>query len=85
MPEISSFYGVVISMYPGDHNPPHFHVRYNEYRAIVEIEDGLVTGEMPSRALKFVFEWRDHHKEELMDNWNNLQKGVSVVKIKPLK
>ena len=28
MPEISRFYGIVISMYYDDHNPPHFHVRY---------------------------------------------------------
>ena len=85
MPEISSFYGIVISMYPGDHNPPHFHVRYNEYRAIVEIENEIVTGEMPNRALKFVFEWLNLHRKEMMDNWNKLQNGIAVVKIKPLE
>ena len=85
MPEISCFYGIIISMYPGDHNPPHFHVRYNEFRAIIEIEDKTVIGEMPNRALKIVFEWLDIHKKELMDNWNKLQKGKSIVKIKPLE
>ena len=85
MPEVCSFYGIIISMYPGDHNPPHFHVRYNEFRAIIEIETGNVIGEMPNRALKIVFEWLDIHKKELMDNWNKLQKGKSVAKIKPLE
>ena len=85
MPEISSFYGIVISMYPGDHNPPHFHVRYNDYRAIIEIEGEIVTGEMPNRALKFVFEWLGLHRDEMMDNWNKLQNGIAVVKIKPLE
>lgn len=85
MPEVSSFYGIIISMYPGDHNPPHFHVRYNEFRAIIEIEDKKVIGEMPNRALKIVFEWLDIHKEELIDNWNKLQKGRPIVKIKPLE
>lgn len=85
MPEVSSFYGIIISMYPGDHNPPHFHVRYNEFRAIIEIEDKKVIGEMPNRALKIVFEWLDIHKEELIDNWNELQKGRPIVKIKPLE
>jgi len=28
MPEISRFLGIVITMYFNDHNPPHFHVRY---------------------------------------------------------
>ena len=85
MPEISSFYGIVISMYPEDHNPPHFHVRYNEFRAMIEIETRNVIGELPNRALRIVLEWLDLHETELMNNWKNLQKGKSVVKIKPLE
>lgn len=33
MPELSRFLGIAILMYFNDHNPPHFHVKYNEYRA----------------------------------------------------
>lgn len=36
MPEICRFYGIIITMYLPDHNPPHFHVRYNEFRATIE-------------------------------------------------
>ena len=32
MPEISRFYGIVIKMYFGDHQPPHFHAEYGERR-----------------------------------------------------
>ncbi len=84
MPEISKFYGIVISMYPNDHNPPHFHVKYEEYRAIVEIKTGLIIGEMPRRALNIVFEWLDVRKDELLDNWEKLQNGESANKVKPL-
>ena len=45
MPEICHFYGIVITMYLPDHNPPHFHVRYNEYRATIDIQTGKVTGQ----------------------------------------
>lgn len=40
MPTISMFYGNIIRMYyaPGEHNPPHFHVYYNEYKATVSID-----------------------------------------------
>jgi hypothetical protein len=31
MPEISRFLGIVISMYFDEHNPPHFHIQYNEF------------------------------------------------------
>lgn len=33
MPEISNFYGIIIYMFPQEHNPPHFHVKYNEFKA----------------------------------------------------
>ena len=28
MPEISRFFGIIIFMYFDEHNPPHFHVKY---------------------------------------------------------
>jgi len=38
MPELSRFLGMTIAMYFKDHNPPHFHVLYNEFDAEI-IED----------------------------------------------
>ncbi|MGH9801008.1 MAG: DUF4160 domain-containing protein, partial [Blastocatellia bacterium] len=32
MPVVSRFFGIIISMYYNDHQPPHFHIRYAEYR-----------------------------------------------------
>ena len=37
MPEISRFYGIIVYMYFDDQNPPHFHVEYSEYDAMIEI------------------------------------------------
>ena len=71
-------------MYLADHNPPHFHVRYNEYHATVAIQTGRVTGQMPRRALHLVFEWLDQHKEELMSNWERMENGETLVEINPL-
>ena len=56
MPEISRFYGIIITMFINEHNPPHFHVRYMEHRALIDIENGTITGTMPRRALKLVYE-----------------------------
>ena len=55
MPEISSFYGIVIYMYK-EHQPPHFHVWYNEYQCEITIKDGIITGQLPRRAARLVFE-----------------------------
>ena len=85
MPEISRFYGIVIYMYIADHNPPHFHIWYDDYKATMTITDGIVTGSLPLRAIKMVYEWLDLHKEELMENWERLSNRESANKIEPLK
>jgi len=35
MPEVSRFFGIIITMYyeTGTHQHPHFHARFGEYRA----------------------------------------------------
>lgn len=55
MPEISFFYGIRVTMYYDDHNPPHFHAEYNGHKAIVEI-DGVrvIRGALPSKQLKLI-------------------------------
>ncbi|WP_296621106.1 DUF4160 domain-containing protein [Marivirga sp.] len=54
MPEISRFFGIIIKMYYNDHNPPHFHIEYQDYEAIINIEDGELTGKMSRKALNLV-------------------------------
>ena len=85
VPEVSCFYGIAIYMYMSEHNPPHFHVKYQDYEAIVTIEGGVVTGSLPRRALNLVYEWLDLHKNELMENWKRMENKESIVKIDPLK
>ena len=67
-----------------DHAPPHFHVWYGDYKAMVSIEDGVVKGEMPQRALKMVLAWLEIHRDELMKDWNLAQIGDPLNKIEPL-
>jgi hypothetical protein len=85
VPEISRFYGLIILMNFKDHDPPHFHVWYGDFKAIVTIPDGIVKGEMPQRALKMIFDWLEIHREELMIDWELSQKGEKLNKIEPLK
>jgi hypothetical protein len=32
------FLGIIITMYYGEHPPPHFHVRYGEHKAVVSVD-----------------------------------------------
>ena len=85
MPQICDFYGILIWLNYNDHMPPHFHAWYGEYRVIVNIQDGIVKGEMPGRALRMILEWLDLHREELMINWDKAQRGEPLDKIESLK
>lgn len=68
-----------------DNHPPHFHAWYDDYKCIVNINDGIVKGEMPGLALRMVLEWIEDHRKELMDNWEKTQKGEPLGNIEPLK
>jgi hypothetical protein len=70
MPEICRFLGIVITMYFDEHNPPHFHVRYNEYRAAMSINDlNVIAGLLPAKVRGLVQEWAEKNKDELLDIW----------------
>ncbi|MEJ2210450.1 MAG: DUF4160 domain-containing protein [Anaerolineae bacterium] len=57
MPRISEFYGIVIAMFYDDHSPPHFHVYYGEYMALLTIEPiEVLRGWLPRRAQSLVYE-----------------------------
>ena len=88
MPVISSFYGILIKMYFGDHTPPHFHAEYGEFAAQISILDfAIMNGYLPPKALALVVEWASNHKIELLENWQSLSEdGTGTFKkIEPLK
>ena len=85
MPEICRFLGIVIYMLYDDHRPPHFHAEYGEYRIIVDINNGVVEGKFPRRALSAVLEWYLIHKDELLEDWKLAEKHEKLKKISPLE
>jgi hypothetical protein len=85
MPEISRFLGIVIAMFYSDHAPPHFHARYGEHDITVQIDDGVVDGRFPPRALAHVLEWYALHRDELRDNWERARSRRPLQKIEPLE
>ncbi|MCD7821649.1 MAG: DUF4160 domain-containing protein [Clostridiales bacterium] len=83
MPVISRFYGLVIKMYfqQSEHNPPHFHVLYQDYMGAFDIRTlQMIEGDLPSRAQALVREWGAQHQEELLRIWET----QNFVKLPPL-
>ncbi|HYC50044.1 MAG TPA: DUF4160 domain-containing protein [Gemmatimonadaceae bacterium] len=86
MPEISRFFGIVIHMFWTEHEAPHFHAKYGEFIASIEIESGAVTTRrFPSRALQLVEEWREAHRDELLANWDRMRLHQEALAIAPLE
>lgn len=85
MPEISRFLGIIIMMQWRDHNPPHIHARYGEYEITVDINDLIIEGKFPRRALNLVFEWVELHRAELLEDWELAQKREPLKAIAPLE
>jgi len=86
MPTISQFFGIVIRMFFNDHAPPHFHVQYNEFKAVVNIADLAVTeGKLPRRAQELVLDWAELHRAELLENWDLCRAKQQPKKIPPLE
>lgn len=72
-------------MYSQDHNPPHFHVYYGEYSAIVRISDcEILRGSIPDRVHRLVREWSLLHRAEIEEAWKKIQEGRPIDVIAPL-
>jgi hypothetical protein len=85
VPRISTFYGIVIAMYYLDHAPPHFHAIYGEHEATIVIGDlEVLSGFLPTRALRLVREWAELHGDELAANWQKAREHVPLDSIEPL-
>jgi hypothetical protein len=86
MPEISRFFGVIIAMYYNDHEPPHFHARYGEHKAVLVLETlRVLDGALPSRVLGLVLEWAATHREELLADWERARSKEPLLPIAPLE
>ena len=86
MPEISRFFGIIVRMFYNDHEPPHFHVGYGEFEALIEVNTlAVYRGELPRRALALVLEWAALHRDELRQDWQLAKAGQLPRPISPLE
>jgi hypothetical protein len=85
MPVICEFYGIQIRLNYNDHNPPHFHVKYGEYLALVSIDElRIMEGQLPPRAESMVIDWATIHQKELLQDWELAREHKGLFRITPL-
>ncbi len=73
-------------MYFNDHNPPHFHAKYEGSIAVFNIANRrMMAGGLPPNATRLVRKWAALHERELMHNWLSAKKDRKLEEIKPLE
>lgn len=69
MPLVSEFEGNKVYMYNNgrEHNPPHFHVIFNDFQCIIDIERiKKIKRKIPKNKLRMVLVWCELHQTELL-------------------
>ena len=86
MPQISTFFGIIIRMYFGDHPPPHFHAEHQGERATFDFDGNMLRGTISSRtARRLIEQWALQHRHELELNWMSIEQGRPLSRIAPLE
>jgi hypothetical protein len=86
MPEISRFFGLVITMNYNDHAPPHFHVRYGSQKALIGIDNlTVLEGRLSPRILGLAVEWASLHRQDLLEDWELARRQAELKPIDPLE
>jgi hypothetical protein len=82
MPAIAYFLGISVRMFFNDHEPPHFHVRYQGFRARIRIADGeMIDGRLPPSVRRLLKEWAALRQDALMRNWRSARTEGELEKI----
>ncbi|MGL5114773.1 MAG: DUF4160 domain-containing protein [Beijerinckiaceae bacterium] len=82
MPVLSRFSGITIEIYPSEHPPPHFHARYAEFIAQIDIRNGVILhGTLPLPQLRAVVAWAWPRRDRLMAAWDTIGAGRKPEKI----
>ena len=65
------FDGITVKVNIGnEHNPPHFHVKYQDLKARFFMNGRQINGDkMPPPQLKRIKKWVQKHQKELWDAW----------------
>ena len=89
MPEISRFLGMVVQMDPDDHPWPHFHIRYEGRSAAIfylrSMSIRIRDRRLPASQAEAVRRWAELHKDELLENWERLERNEHTIRLPPFR
>ena len=82
MPVVATIDGIAIWFYNDDHAPPHFHAKYAEHEALIDIKTlKIIVGSLPRSQYRKVVDWATPRKAALMLAWVTSQSDINPGKI----
>lgn len=66
------------------HNKPHVHVYYGDYKASIGLDGELLAGSLPRKQYNIIVGWLSYHEEEAYAAWNLAVQGKHFNKIPPM-
>jgi hypothetical protein len=85
MPEISRFFGIIVTMHFNDHDPPFPCALRFAAGEILDQRDAEMDGDVSPRVRGLVMEWLSQHQQELRDDWARARAQQPLVAIPPLE
>lgn len=88
VPELSRFYGIIVTMYVevgSPHSLPHIHAKYADKKAVYSLEGQVLRGSLPIKQHKLMQAWIALHEQELQDNWYLASHRSDCYRIEPLR
>lgn len=79
MPTLAIIDGISILMFPNDHDPPHFHVRFSGRTGKFDISTGrMIKGTINRRTIKKVQGWIPANRSMLLQAWTISQSRTTT-------
>ena len=70
---------IILTVYPNDHLPPHFHAIHPDFEALIVIETlDIHAGELKGAARKKVMAWATANIAAIKAEWNRLHPRFPV-------
>jgi hypothetical protein len=83
MPVVAIINGIKIEFYFDEHPPPHFHARYGEFVAQIDVQNlEIIKGGLPGPQMRTILQWATSRREALRAAWDACSAGENPGSIK---
>ena len=72
-------------MYYDEHNPPHFHAKYDGEEALIMMDGNIFSGTLPQPQYRLVKAWLEIHRNEILEDWEDAREGRDLTSIRGLR